>query len=229
MLRFLCNLLFNIFLPSPSVQYSCSSRSCDEILHFLPVFAAIRVFYPARNVNRVRPELANCVRHIFRSQPAGYDKRFVQTRLFQERPFEPLTGSAKRSFPMTIDQKAKNGIIATSLQELAPFHPKRFDYRLMVPSQRFTEFPRLFAMKLQSVENVHLQQLRCFIECRIDDDRDSRDLGRQPANPSLLPLPLNESCRSRVQIESQSVRSALDSGFCIKLTFDPTKLDVNTV
>jgi len=116
-----------------------------------------------------------------------------------------------------------------SLQELDVFQPKRLEYGLMVSGQRFTKFPRLFAMKLQSVENVHLQQLRCFIECRIDDDRDSRDLGRQPANPSLLPLPLNESCRSRVQIESQSVGSTFDSGYCIRLTSDPTKLDENTV
>src|SRR5260370_25698898 len=207
----------------------CSSRRCDEILHFLPVFAAIRIFYPARNINRVRPELADCVRHIFRGQPAGNDKRFMQTHLFQERPFESLPGSAKRSFPMTIDQKAENGIIVNSLQELDVFQPKSFEYRLMVSSQRFTEFPRLLAMKLQSVENVHLQQLQCFTQCRIDDDRDSRDLGRQRANPSLLPCPLNKSCRSRVQIESQSVRSAFDSGFPIKLTFYPKKLDEHPV
>src|SRR5271166_7141876 len=210
-------------------QVSCSSHSCDEILHFLPVFAPIRVFYPARNVNCVRPELANCVRHIFGCQPAGYDKRFIQIRLFQERPFEPLAGSTKRSFPMAIDQKAKNGIIVNSLQELDVFQPKRFEYGLMVSGQRFTKFPRLFAMKLQSVENIRLQQLQSFIQSRIDDNRDSRDLGRQPANPRLFLLPLNESCRSRVQIESQSVRSTFDSGYCIRLTSDPTKLDENTV
>src|ERR1700730_6052385 len=84
-------------------------------------------------------------------------------------------------------------------------------------------------MQLQPVEQIHLQQSRGLLQCQIDYHRDPRDFGGQLSNPRRFLSPLNVAFRSRIQIETQSVRSRFDRRNRVGLVSDATNLNLGVI
>src|SRR5437016_9438030 len=84
-------------------------------------------------------------------------------------------------------------------------------------------------MKLNGVENIIFDQSQNIVDRGINQDCDPRNIRRQLPNPNLLAAQVQETLRSGIEVESESIRAACDRGGCFSLVFDAANFYVHTI